>query len=240
MLKASISYRKRWLLACTEIATFRGHTAGTWGVAFSPDGSTLASTSGDKTVKLWRLAAVLNHLRQLDKSKDSLFKTLQGHNSAVIGVAFSPNGKLIASVSEDRTAKLWSRDGKLLHTLKGHDSGIWSVAFSPDSQTIATGSNDGIIKLWKSDGTFVTNLIGHSAGVKGLAFAPDGRTLVSASEDKTVILWNLKQSVELDKVVAAGCNWVRDYLRTNVEVREEDRHLCDSEALLLSADRSPQ
>ncbi|HEY9600933.1 MAG TPA: AAA-like domain-containing protein [Allocoleopsis sp.] len=221
-----------WRIDGTEIATLRGHAAGTWGVAFSPDGSTLVSSSGDKTVKLWRLAEVLNKKRELNsrsqvKSEDSLFKTLQGHNSTVINIAFSPNGKLIASSSEDRTAKLWSRDGKLLHTLKGHDSGIWSVAFSPDSQTIATGSNDGIIKLWKSNGTFLTNLIGHSAGVKGLAFAPDGKTLASASEDKTVILWNLEQSVELDKVVAVGCDWVRDYLRTNADVKERDRHLCD-------------
>ncbi|HSF72227.1 MAG TPA: AAA-like domain-containing protein [Microcoleus sp.] len=238
MLASSSTDRtiKLWRVDGTEIATFRGHTAGTWGVAFSPDGSTLVSSSGDKTIKLWRLAAVLNHLRKLDsrskvKSENSLFKTLQGHNNVVTDVAFSANGEFIASVSEDRTAKLWSREGKLLHTFEGHDSGIWSVAFSPDSQAIATGSNDGIIKLWKSDGTLLTNLIGHSAGVKGLAFAPDGKTLASASEDKTVILWNLEQSVELDKVVAAGCDWVRDYLRTNAEVVEGDRHLCD---------RSPQ
>ncbi len=215
-----------WRKDGTEIATFRGHTAGTWAVTFSPDGSILVSSSGDKTLKFWRLAKVLNHKREV-KSEDSLFKTIQAHNSTVMNAAFSPNGELIASVSEDKMVKLWSRDGKLLHTLKGHDSGIWSVAFSPDSQTIATGSNDGIIKLWKSDGTFLANLIGHSAGVKALAFAPDGKTLASAAEDRTVILWNLEQSLELDKVLAAGCDLVRDYLLTNAELAQRDRHLCD-------------
>lgn len=232
MVASSSSDRtvRLWRLDGTEIATFSGHKAGTWGLAFSPDGATLVSSSGDKTLKFWRLASVLNSQSEV-KGENSLFKTIQAHDSAVMNAAFSPNGEFIASVSEDKTAKLWSRDGKLLHTLKGHDSGIWSVAVSPNSQTIATGSNDGIIKLWKSDGTLLTNLIGHSAGVKGLAFAPDGKTLASASEDKTVILWNLEQSVELDKVVTAGCDLVRDYLRTNAEVVEGDRHLCD---------RSPQ
>ncbi len=70
--------------------------------------------------------------------------------------------------------------------------------------------------------------IGQAIELTGFEWVLDSKTLASASEDKTVILWNLEQSVELDKVVAAGCDWVRDYLRTNVEVKEEDRHLCDS------------
>ncbi|MEG5000046.1 AAA-like domain-containing protein [Microcoleus sp. B4-D4] len=205
---------KLWRLDGTELTTLRGHKAGVWGVAFSPDGEILASTSGDKTVKLWRL-------------NGTLIKTLQGHSSLVFGVAFSPDGEVIVSASDDKTAKLWSRDGKLLHTLKGHLSGIWSVAFSPNNKTIATGGSDGTIKLWQRDGTEITTLMGHSARVGSLAFSSDGKTLASGSEDKTVILWNLEQSVELDRVLASGCDRVRDYLQTNTDVKEEDRHLCD-------------
>ena len=67
--------------------------------------------------------------------------------------------------------------------------------------------------------------------MKGLAFAADGKTLASASEDKTVILWNLEQSVELDQLVAVGCDCVRDYLQTNSQLAQGDRHLCDRESV---------
>ncbi len=75
--------------------------------------------------------------------------------------------------------------------------------------------------------------------MKGLAFAADGKTLAAASEDKTLILWNLEQSVELDKVVAVGCDWVRDYLRTNAQLAQgvsaaapqELPHLCDRQSV---------
>jgi len=134
---------------------------------------------------------------------------------------------VIVSASDDKTAKLWSRDGKLLHTLKGHTSGIWSIAFSPDNKTIATGSSDGTIKLWQHDGTEIATLMGHSAAVGSLAFSSDGKTLASGSGDKTVIMWNLERSVEFDRVLASGCDWVRDYLQTNADLKEEDRHLCD-------------
>jgi WD40 repeat protein len=86
-----------------------GHTWGVTSVAFSPDGSMIASGSGDKTIKLWRV------------SDGFLLRTLEGHTDSVSSVAFSPDGSMIASGSRDKTIKLWRvSDGELLRTLEGH------------------------------------------------------------------------------------------------------------------------
>ncbi|WP_055074966.1 WD40 repeat domain-containing protein [Pseudanabaena sp. 'Roaring Creek'] len=117
---------------------------------------------------------------------------LEGHSNGVRSVAFSPDGKIIASGSFDNSIKLWNLEGKELQTLTGHSNGVRSVAFSPDGKTIASGSFDKSIKLWNLEGKELRTLTGHSNAVLSIAFSPNGKTIASSSSDKTIKLWNLE------------------------------------------------
>ncbi|NET82152.1 MAG: NACHT domain-containing protein [Moorea sp. SIO1F2] len=118
------------------------------------------------------------------------FNSLEKHTAPVQSVAFSYDGKTIASGSWDKTVKLWNHEGKLLRTLTGHSKTVSSVAFSPDGKTIASGSWDKTVKLWNLEGQELLTLTGHSNSVISVAFSYDGQTIASSSRDNTVKLWN--------------------------------------------------
>ncbi|WP_271254809.1 NACHT and WD repeat domain-containing protein [Pseudanabaena sp. Chao 1811] len=138
-------------------------------------------TEGRTFGRLWE---VIHNIHEANR--------LEGHRSGVRSVAFSPDGKTIASGSYDKSIKLWNLEGKELSTLTGHSNWVRSVAFSPDGKTIASGSYDKSIKLWNLEGKELRTLMGHSNGVLSVAFSPDGKTIVSGSSDNSIKLWNLE------------------------------------------------
>lgn len=101
-----------------------------------------------------------------------------------------------------------------------------SVSFSPDGQTIATASYDNTVKLWSKDGKLLQTVKGHSDRVTSVSFSPSGNEVATASEDKIAIVWNLYLK-NLDQLLAHTCDWVGDYLNTNLNVSKSERHLCN-------------
>jgi WD40 repeat protein len=212
----------------------RAHKDRVYGLAISPDGKLLTSRARDfsgldSTKKLWSLpdGALMKTLKEkftsdaigsdgklkvsviyktIELLRNGELKTLEGHKASVYSVAIHPDGKLLASGSQDKTVKLWSLpDGALMKTLEGHEGAVRSVAFSPDGKLLASGSGDGTVKLWSlPDGDSVKSIGGENYGlpsVSSIAIRPDDKLLASGHEDGSIILWSLPRGRLLARLI---------------------------------------
>jgi WD40 repeat protein len=172
--------RARPAVAWSCAGTLRQHRGGVTGLALSPDGRYLVSSSEDTTVRIWQL------------STGRSLRTLTGHSGRVYCVAVSPDGRWVASGGNDRTIRLWNlQNGRLIRTLGGwfggHTQGVLAIAFHPDRKRLVSGSADQTVRLWAiSSGKELRTLTGYSQTVNAVAISPDGLTLVSSSLEKSL------------------------------------------------------
>ncbi|MBD2772519.1 WD40 repeat domain-containing protein [Iningainema tapete] len=199
-----------------QLKSFKGHSDWSKNVIFSPNSKLIAAFSSDdkatdRTVQLWNI-----------KTGEEI-KTIKENFNLVNDISFSPDSKTIAFANRDSTVRLWDiATGKKILTLRGHKDNVYKVYFSPDGKTIISQGYDSL-KFWdifmdKAEvGTYDSKDYSFS-----YAFNLNEKTLALVNRQGLLLL-----NFDLDDLVRRGCNQVSDYLKTNSEVSESDKHLCD-------------
>ena len=165
-----------------------------YGVSFSPDGTTLASAHGDRTVRMWDVETrELKHTLGGSLVHGSIER--RGHRYAAHSVAFSPDGNILASGGRGGRVLLWDTNrGRLKQFMLRHAGTVWSLAFSPDGNTLAAATEGGYVYIYDVSNLRSVErkyrLRAHSERAWSVAFSPDGEFLASSGGDALVRLWD--------------------------------------------------
>jgi WD40 repeat protein/serine/threonine protein kinase len=180
-----------------EVRSLVGHSSEVRCIAFSPDSKYLASGSGAQWIKDNKVSGSAElKLWEVASGKELL--TRRGHEGDIKTLAFSPDGRAIATGGDDGTIKLWdAKTGATVWTLTGHRWIVWGVAFSPDGERLASAGADHTVRLWDlTAGRAAGVLRGHQDVVAAVAFSPDGQRLASGARDDTVKVWDWRTGRE--------------------------------------------
>jgi WD40 repeat protein len=177
----------------TPLREFKGHQDEVSRIVFSPDGTLAASSSKDKTIRIWDVATG----REL--------RSIRGHNRRLTDIAFSPDGRFIASGSLDALVKVWEvKTGEQFYELDGHNQRVTCLAWHPDGKRILTGCCDHLLRIWKLEDESVLLRIPNSDCVRRLVVSRDGALAAIITADGMVNVYEVATGRRTFQVQTSG------------------------------------
>jgi hypothetical protein len=167
---------------------------------FAPDHKTLATAGYDRIIRIWNTDSIARDRENTGARANPLIAEFKDHSDTIYGVGFSPDGKLLASASADRTVKMWdAATGKRLYTLADPTDWVYALAWHPDGKRVAAAGVDKSIRVWEvnaESGKLVQSVFAHTQPVVKIAYSKDGQFLYSIGEGKNLKKWDAVKMVE--------------------------------------------